>query len=221
MKKGVVFSLEVIVATSILISIFAFMYIFNIENFSPYRRFEAINLAAKDSIEVASQIKVEDVIAQFPILQQQVQAGNVRTRDSVIEAIGTIWVQEDATTAGEITREVFDEIIPEALEYRLVIDGVDVYSSATSESDATEVSQSTKFVSGFKLGEKVKGFVARASLDKILAKTFSSFAYFGGFIGQGKIKVVIDDIPAGATIEALNLEMNIGNNFEPIIHEQD
>lgn len=95
MKKGLIFSLEALIAISILVSILTFLFVFNIENVSPYKRFERVQLYTKDSLEVMSQITVKELIDQVPpnkvpTLIQQMEAGKIENETSITEAIGIL-----------------------------------------------------------------------------------------------------------------------------------
>ena len=212
-KKGIIFSLEAIFAVSFFMSIFAFLLILNIENISPYKRFERLNLLAKDSLEVISKTKVKDVLDSSSILKEQLDAGKIKEDDTIIEAIGTFWAQGDTNIARNIAKEIFSKIVPNQIKYKLSIDGIDLYSSGILSSETSEVSQSSKIVSGFQPGKLSKGFSARAFLEKIKSKTFSSYSYFGGFVGQGNITFFINDISSDAIIRDFYIEASFGSNF--------
>ncbi len=213
-NKGFVFTLDAIAATTLLISIFSLLFIFNLENVSPYKRFERVNLFAKDSLEVISQIKVGSLIDDIPALKEQYLAGKITDNStSVIEVIGTFWSEGNTETAESISKEVLQKIMPNELNYKLAVDGADIYSTSSQISDESEVTQSSKIVSGFQSGKTTKGYVSRAFLEKIKSKTFSSYLYFGGFVGQGNITLNMNDIPSGATVSSIFMEMSFGSDF--------
>ena len=223
MKKGIVFSLEVLIAITILTSLFTFLSVFNIENVSPYKRFERVQMYAKDSLEVMSQITVKDLIDQFPdkvpTLVQQMEGGNIENESSVIEAIGTLWSDGyyDATyyeAARNVSKEVLSLLLPKTLNYNLTaFDGQEIYSYSPITSASTEVSKSNKIVSGFQPGQPTKGFWAKAYLEKINSKVFSSYLYFGGYLGQGNLTFFINDIPSDANITSAYMETSVDSNF--------
>jgi len=223
MKKGFVFSLEALIAITILTSLFAFMSVFNIENVSPYKRFERVQLYAKDSLEVMSQITVKDLIDQFPdkvlTLKQQMENGNIENESSIIEAIGTLWSEGYSEAAKNVSNETISLILPKTLNYNLTaFDGQEIYSYSPTTSASTEVSNANKILSGFQPGKLTKGFVARAWLDKIASKVFSSYLYFGGYVGQGNLTFFINDIPSGANITSAYMEASVDSNFSLYIN---
>ena len=206
------------VAVTVLLSIFSFMFFLSIENISPYKRFERVHLYAKDSLEVMSEIRAKDLVDsspdKVPTLVEQFKNGNISDNDtSIIDTIGTFWSQGEYETAEKISRETLSLIMPNKLKYNLTIDEDEIYSSSSS-SNATEVSESNKLISGFQPGKVVNGFVARAFLEKIKSKTFSSYLYFGGFVGQGNITLHMADIPSGSTATSVIMEMNLGSDFD-------
>lgn len=223
MKKGIIFSLEALIAMTIMTSFFAFLFVFNIENVSPYKRFERVQLYAKDSLEVMSQITVKDLIDQFPnkvpTLIQEMENGNIENESTIIEAIGTLWSEGyyDASyyeAARNVSNETLSLILPKTLNYNLTaFNGQEIYSHSITTSASTEVSKSNKIVSGFQPGQPTKGFVARAWLEKINSKVFSSYLYFGGYVGQGNLTFFINDIPSGAKITSAYMEASVDSNF--------
>ncbi len=229
MKKGLVFSLEALIAIIIMTSLFAFLSVFNIENVSPYKRFERVQLYAKDSLEVMSQITVKDLIDQFPdkvptlvpTLIQEMENGNIENESSIIEAIGTLWSEGYSEAARNISNETLSLILPKTLGYNLTANGDEIYyTSSPIVSASTEVSNSNKILSGFQPGKLTKGFVARAFLEKIKSKTFSSYLYFGGFVGQGNLTSIMYDIPDGAEISSIFIEMSLGSGVDFYVNGQ-
>ncbi len=219
-KKGIIFSLEAAIALGIFISAFAFLLLFNIENASPYKRFERLNIFVKDSLEVMSQMEVGDLIDDVDELKRQYDLGNIEnTETSVIEVIGTFWSEGDIETAEKISQQVLEKIIPSQVKYRLSIEDQEIYSSAVLDASVEEVSQSSKLVSGLSPTQSSTGFVARAFLEKIKSKTFSSYTYFGGFVGQGDVTVLVNDIPATADPESIYVEMSLRRDADLYIND--
>ena len=70
----------------------------------------------------------------------------------------------------------------------------------------------TRMISGIEKYKPVTGVSARAYLKKTNLKT-SSFAYFGGFIGQGNISVLIRDIPGDAELLGMVVEVDAADDF--------
>jgi hypothetical protein len=213
--KGVVFSLEAMLAASLLLSSFLFLQFLILENVSPYKRFERLNLFAKDSLEVMSKMKVGSLIDEIDILKEQYENGKITDNEtSIIEVIGGFWASGDTDTAKEIARQVLERTMPKGVNYKLLADGTEIFSSSGTIFKATEVSQSSKYLSGFQAGKVIKGFTARAFLQKIESQMFSSYLYFGGFVGQGNISLVMRDLPSDAEVKSVYVEANLGDDFD-------
>ncbi|MEM5772856.1 MAG: hypothetical protein QXL86_01360, partial [Candidatus Aenigmatarchaeota archaeon] len=213
-SKGMVFSLEAILATSLLLSVFMFLSILTLENVSPYKRFERLNIFAKDSLEVMSKIKVGSLIDEVDILKELYKNGKIEDNEtSVLELIGALWVSGDAENASNVAKAVLEKTMPSGVNYKLMIEGKEVYTRSITP-EATELSQSTMYVSGFESERVIKGFTARAFLEKIKSQLFSSYVYFGGFVGQGNISLVMKDIPSEAIPKSIYIEANIGDDFD-------
>jgi len=109
---------------------------------------------------------------------------------------------------------------PEKYGYRLEIDGTTIYDTQNNASSGRPKNNSiisqthaSRLLVGFGKGQPTRGQVARAYLSNIGEKITSTYAYFGGFEGQGNLtKQVI--LPAGIdTVQSICLEYDAGAGF--------
>ncbi|MBN2250891.1 MAG: VWA domain-containing protein [Candidatus Altiarchaeota archaeon] len=153
---------------------------------------------------------------------------DVMNKQGILDDVGTEWAAANGSMASEswenavnISRTYLDKLIPERYGYRLVIDetnviydsDVDPESKRPKESDSETGTHSSRLLVGYATGMPTRGHVARAFLTNIREKTTSTYAYFGGFEGQGNLTKKIT-LPEGTdTVQSICLEYNSGDDF--------
>lgn len=140
----------------------------------------------------------------------------------VLDEIATEWASNNTSAAAAIAEQYLPSMVPYNVGYRLTIDGQLITENArVSESDATVKTFSQRLLAGYGHGLPVLGTVARSLLTKIKAKTTSSFAYFGGFVGEGNLTRYITDIPSDASVQEIYFEGSINTSFDVIINSDN
>lgn len=215
--KGQVFSLEAILAISLLV-IFAIVVSFiGTTSFVQHQTYERFHYLAQDSLELLTKTKVSYVVDKFPAIKDLKDQGILREEDmdkSLLDVIGSLWVngtEEAKNMAKNITESILNLTIPENLGYEVSMDGTSLANRSKPVKSLLSVSKTT--VSGYAVGKPVEGYTARAYLEKILGKNTASYFYFGGFVGQGNITAIIRDIPLDANISSIYIEGTFGSNF--------
>ena len=156
---------------------------------------------------------------------------DVLNKQGVLDEVGTEWAAAcNSTTcntsspsweaAKNISESYLDKLISNKYGYKLMIDELDIYNSETNASSGRPIqnnSQSTTYSSrllvGYGKGLPTMGQVARAFLTTIKEKTTSSYAYFGGFEGQGSLIKYVS-LPQGVnTVQQICLEYESGDEF--------
>lgn len=217
--KGLIFSLEVMIAIALFSSFILFLFLVTFERTSPYSRYERIHLLAEDGIKVLTELRISDLKGDVPVIRDLLESEELTQDDlntSVIEVIGTFWATGKPAIAENITKSVLQQIMPLNVNYGFYIGDELIFNS--SDSEASQISTANRLISGFQPGEVIKGFVSKAELEKIRSKQTSSYTYFGGFVGQGNLTVYIRDIPTDANITSIYMELNSGNNFSLYIN---
>ncbi|MFH8086990.1 MAG: vWA domain-containing protein [Candidatus Aenigmatarchaeota archaeon] len=215
--KGQVFSLEAILAISLLV-IFAIVVSFiGTTSFVQHQTYERFHYLAQDSLELLIKTKVSYVVDKFPAIKDLKDQGILRDEDmdkSLLDVIGSLWANgtdEAKKIAKNITESILNLTIPENLGYEVSMDGTSLANRSKPVKSLLSVSKTT--VSGYAVGKPVEGYTARAYLEKILGKNTASYFYFGGFVGQGNITAIIRDIPLDANISSIYIEGTFGSNF--------
>ena len=218
--KGIVFSLEAIMAISLLI-IFAIVISFiGTTSFIQHQTYERFHYSSQDAVELLTKTKVSFVVDKFPAIKDLKERGILRDEDldkSLLDVIGSLWVNGSVEEARNITESILNLTVPENLGYEVSMDGTSVAKRDKPVKSLLSVSKTT--VSGYAIGKPVEGYTARAYLEKILGKNTASYFYFGGFVGQGNLTAIIRDIPLDASISSIYIEGSFGSNFTLYINK--
>jgi len=158
---------------------------------------------------------------------------DVLNKKGVLDDIGTEWAVSNGSTnsthfenATNITKEYFDSLIPSNLGYRVLIDDTVIYdsdadnsSNRIGESDSTTKTHASRLLVGYAAGLPTVGNVARSFLTNIREKETSSYAYFGGFVGQGNLTRVLA-LPFNMyVVKQICMEYSSGESFDLYIDE--
>lgn len=152
---------------------------------------------------------------------------DVLNKQGILDQIGEEWAEANHNTsslhwinASNISREYLEQLMPEGIGYELTIDDTVVYntdsdpnSSRIMRGDAVSETHATRVLVGYSAGLPTLGYVARAFLTNIKEKTTSSYAYYGGFVGQGNLTRILDLPDSMDTIDEVYMELAAGDNF--------
>lgn len=137
---------------------------------------------------------------------------------SVFEQIGKFWamnLSDDANLLANIALSSLNL----SEEFTLRIGGDDIYSSGTSQLDDVFVSR--RMIAGVDKGKPITGTSASAYLTRIRDKKTNSYAYFGGFIGQGNVSkklILPSDFTMSRLIDA-ELKAEIPSDFYVYVND--
>lgn len=203
-KKGVYFSLDALIAISI---IFVFMLIaipaiFNLKEESKLHY---------DVISSLSALKIGEINNSY--VKSLIQSGVITdTSKTVLEQIGEFY-SYDKNLAKELTNAVISD-----LDTRRNIGiwyGSTLIASKNSSSyeSARNIEVATQIISGVKEGENITGYAARAYLSRSLQ---TKYFYFGGFVGDGNITINVD---YSGNISSAEIEAVMSTDFELYIND--
>ena len=190
-KKAYFFSLDAFIALVIILGVVLVVKP-TIQNESPQ-----INLQ-EDLVEVLSNLKIGEI--DNPYAQQLISDGKiVNLNQSVLEQIGEFYAKSDPE-ANLLAQAVIDQLSPDN-NLALYFNGIFIAGKQKILlENAKDVWTSRQIISGIQAGEDVRGYSSRAflsSLNKI------DYFYFGGYVGDGNISVLLEDNIEAVTIEAV------------------
>lgn len=171
--KGIVFTLDSIIAFGIMLFVISFLVFFRTESSSPYLAAQQLHCMSEDVLTVFSESQIKEVVSPS-LLSYYISNGILNETDlskKTIDIIGALWSGGKTDEAANMTKDILDTFIPPNLGYRLLIDDDDVYNSSdtlrTSREDATVSISSNRIASGYEKYKATEGYVARALAKSI------------------------------------------------------
>jgi hypothetical protein len=172
-ERGVVLTLDSIIAFGIMTVIISSLIFIRIEAKSPYLTSQQLHSSSEDILTVLSNSELGDVVDQA-MLDDYIASGILNQSDlskKTLEVIGALWAAQKDEEAKNITKNILNNFVPSNIGYQLVIDGNDIYNSSDTArpqyQDSEIMISSRRIVSGYEKYKPVSGFVARAWATKI------------------------------------------------------
>jgi hypothetical protein len=171
--KGIVFTLDAIVAFGMMVFIISFLVFFRIETSTPYLQAQQLHSMSEDLLTVFTESKLSEVVSQG-LLSTYLSNGILNDTDldkQSIEIIGALWAAQKDQEAANITKDILGSFVPKNMGYQLLIDNDNIYNSSDTTrpdySDSDVDISSARIVSGYEKYKPVSGFVSRAWATKV------------------------------------------------------
>ncbi|MBN2458662.1 VWA domain-containing protein [Candidatus Woesearchaeota archaeon] len=181
---------------------------------------ESISFASADVLSALSELKMREVNSTF-VNTYLISNDNTKMNNSVLEQIGTYWATGNITLAINLTEFVMKDYFPNNTGFKLVIEDDVLFEKSTGSAPSNTL-VGERMITGIEEGAPLTGSSSSAYVRKIQDKTTSNFAYFGGFVGQGKITVRLDDLPSdisSANVRDMFLEGEFDSDFQLLIND--
>ncbi len=211
MKKGFIFTMDAMIALSVMIMIVLTAAFVRFETILPEKRYEKLNYMAEDTMNLLEYLEVHE-IQDTSTIKDLIESGELEKRDlnkTVLDLIASFWYKGNYSVAENISRDVLQGLT-DTVCLNLTIGAETIYSSCDTPTD--KVAVSTRIESGYEPGKPGYGYVAGARLTDIRGKRDSSYVYFGGYVGEGNITRILELPPYDEILEAY-MEMNTNSNF--------
>ncbi len=208
-RKAMYYTMDALLASFLLMSI-AVLAITN-----PFQDSgsEQRSMLSNDLLNSLSTLKIGELNNSF--IEQEMLTGNITDGNlSVLDQIGVFWAENKSEKASELFEVVTQGLLPERSGVRLSIQGQEIHTKDYEYKK--NVATGTRFLSGVMQGEPLAGYSSSAFLKRIRNKKTSSYAFFGGFIGQGDITFFIEGIPEDVNetkMVDIYLEGDYASNF--------
>jgi len=205
-KKAVYFTVDALVAASIIFLSLVLVTSFHLSESDN----DDSAIVANDIVRVFSIAKVGEV--QSAYVQQLIANGTItKANNTLFEQFGEFWAAGKGSLAQEFIRNLSGDLLPERFGITAAIDGEVLY--ATDRNITSALASSKSIISGIAKDKPTDGFTSKAYLTSIGEKQTSAFATFGGFVGQGNATVRFDDIPSGASLKQMFVELDAADSF--------
>ena len=167
--KGIVFTLDSIIAFGIMTTVISLLIFFRVESTSPYLSAQQAHFISEDILTLLYESKLENVCNQT-LLSDYVSQGVLNAEDlnkTSVSVIGSLWAAGNTSEAANITECIINDILPMNIGYQLTINDDNVYNTShttrPSFSNATIGIASRRIASGYEKFQPVTGFVSRAT----------------------------------------------------------
>jgi hypothetical protein len=211
-KKGFYFTLDAIFATVLIGTALALLSFYFITDTT----YPQINYYSQDIVSALSNIRLSELNDTY--VQQLIADGTITNENnSIIEQIGEFYVLNKTELANNLTKLVSDKLIPSKFGFEILINNESIYTNGTSE--RSELVSTRRLISGIEKDRPIRGSTSKVYLESIKSKSFFTYLYFGGFIGQGNITGFIDDVPDTSNISQIYVEMDAGFDFSIKIND--
>ncbi|NTV23087.1 MAG: VWA domain-containing protein [Nanoarchaeota archaeon] len=205
MKKAFFFTIDALFAAILIILAIILATKFSISGVNHPQ----VYYYSSDIASCLSNIKVMELNDTY--IKSQIVSGVIVNPDnSIIEQIGEFYVLNRSGDAENLSM-IASGIIPDKFGMEILINGEKTLTSA--KSPGSELVSSRRLISGIERYKPVRGATSKVFLEGIQRKMYSSYVYFGGFVGQGNVSGFIDDIPQQANLTGMSLELDSGADF--------
>ncbi|MBU0757651.1 MAG: hypothetical protein KKF44_06280 [Nanoarchaeota archaeon] len=214
MKRGIFFTIDAMFASIIIVLALVLALTFFVEQEDSSIQ---MNYHSQDIIDSLANIKISEINDSY--VRSLIEKGNIPNQNnSIIEQIGEFYVLNQSELATNLTLIVTKKLVPEKFGFELLVNDETILINASQSGRQDDIISYRRMVSGFEKFKPLKGSTSKVFLEGINEKTFSSYLYFGGFVGQGNITGFIDNIPANASFTELYVEIDAGRDFELFIN---
>lgn len=200
MKKGVFYTVDALLASMLLIG--AVMLIFH--NYSP----EDIDInqqtfISQDVLTILAEIRLSEINNTF--VTQEIASGNITDINiTALDQVGEYWALNKTDKAQTLLQIIINDSLPAGYGIKTSMGENTLLLRNTSRKENSV--SFNRMISGIEQGKPLTGSSGTSYLKKIRNKKTSSYAYFGGFVGQGNISVSLNlpsDFNSSRMIDAL------------------
>jgi hypothetical protein len=215
MSKGIFFTFDGLFAALLIVSAVVLLLTFT----EQHTERNSLQQSTADTLVVLNTLTVDEL---DPTMATAVKATNLTNgNDTVIEALGALWAANH-TLQSNFSSYILT-LFPQNHALAFYANGEQLAIRATTtQANAHRVASTKQPVSGIAPGKPLSGSTATAFLRRVENKTTNSFAYFGGFVGQGNVTTNLllpTDVTSARVLE-LRAELDTPSSFTLRVNDQ-
>jgi hypothetical protein len=216
MKKAIFYTMDAFLASMLLLGAVALIY----SSYTPENmEVEQQTFISRDILAILSELRMYELNNSF--IQQEVANGNLTDLNkTLLDQIGEYWALNKVDKAQILLQTIINDSLPE--DYGIKTSMGNNTLLLRNVSGKTNSVASNRMISGIEQGRPLTGSSGMSYLKKIRNKKTSSYAYFGGFVGQGNITISLtlpSDFNGSRMINAL-LKIDTIGTFKLYINAQ-
>ena len=188
-KKAIFFTMDALLASMLLLSaVLLIYYNYNPEDID----IDQQSFISQDTLTVLSEMKVYELNNSF--VAQEIASGNISDiNKTVLDQIGEYWALNRVDKAQTLLQIIVNNSLPADYGVKTSMgNNTLLLQNVTGKTNSVSFN---RMISGIEQGKPIKGSSGTSYLKKIRNKKTSSYTYFGGFVGQGNITVLLS-LPA-------------------------
>ncbi len=207
MKRGIYFTLDALFGALLI----GLALVLSSQYFISEATQPQVNYYSQDIVNSLSNIKISEVNDTY--VKYLISSGQITyLNNTVIEQIGEFYVLNKTGMAENLSEIVSRKLVPEKFGFEILVNDESVYhnSGITQKKDLVS---SRRLISGIEKFKPLRGATSKVFLEGINKKKYSSYVYFGGFVGQGNLSVY-QSLPSDVNITEVYIEFDSASNFK-------
>ncbi|MGV8086044.1 MAG: hypothetical protein ACP5N1_00280 [Candidatus Woesearchaeota archaeon] len=200
-KKAIFYTMDALLASMLLIG--AILLIYGV--YSPEdTEIEQQTFISQDVLTIISELKINEINNSF--VYEEILNGNITDiNNSVLDQIGEYWALGQPLKAQRLLGEIVNSSIPNNYGLNTTMGNKTLFLQEIN-SKINSVA-ANRMISGIEEGKPILGSSGTSYLKKINDKKTSTYAYFGGFVGQGNITKMV--YLTNLTVTKMVLELDV------------
>jgi hypothetical protein len=184
-RKAIFYTMDALLASLLLLGAVALIY----SSYSPEDlEIEQQTFISQDILVVLAELRMDELNNTF--IQQEIANGNITDLNrTLLDQIGEYWALNKVDKAQMLLQLVINDSLPTDRGIQTSM-GNNTLLLRNFSSKTNSVSFN-RMISGIEQGRPITGSSGTSYLKKIRNKKTSTYTYFGGFIGQGNITVLM------------------------------
>ncbi len=214
-RKGFLFTLDALLASLLILAATGFLL-----HYAPRTPSSPVTTYyAQDALRALSTIRVGELNNTW--VRAQIDAGAITDPElSVIEQAGAFWAANETGLARNLTAILLDGLLPPGIGASFSLEGEILFERNGSGGEPRFRSSARRMITGVAKGEARSGSSGEAHLKRIRGRELSRYLFFGGFVGQGNITVLLD-LPSDlneSQVSGFWLEADIDADFNLFVN---
>ena len=212
-KKGIFFSIDAMIAITLILSVIILVSVFYINKQSDSQQI----YFSSDLVQILSTMTIGEI--NDPEVQSFLNDSNLTgVNRSILEQALRFQVGGDEDKAQELLNLTVGSLIPDYYNFGVWIEGYDDPVFTTSQEPVRQLISSKQMVSGIEKEKIIEGLTSRAFLAGINERSSSAYVYFGGYEGDGNITKKVT-LPGGLiSTDYAYMELDAGGDFDLYIN---
>jgi len=211
-RRAMLFTMDAMLASMVLIAGLLLISKFLVKE--PAR--ESIEFLSSDVLSCLAELEMSDINATF--VNEHLASNSTDMNLSVLEQLGTYWASGETALAINLSDYLLRDFFHDNTGINIIVGNSTLFEKSTSMQ--SDVFSGDRMITGVLQGAPITGSTSSAYLRRITDKRTKSFAYFGGFVGQGNISISLsipDDVDS-SDISRIILELDAASNFTIMIN---